>query len=65
MPNNDNPRKEENIVSKMNDMAQIIEELRTAGRRVECAAVLALRQGEIAQEVFIDFRKTVLGCIPV
>ena len=52
-------------MSKMNDMAQIIEELRTAGRRVECAAVLALRQGEIAQEVFIDFRKTVLGCIPV
>ena len=38
MPNNDNPRKEENIVSKMNDMAQIIEELRTAAAAITDAA---------------------------
>ena len=34
MPNNDNPRKEENIVSKMNDMAQTIEELLTAAAAI-------------------------------
>ena len=38
MPNNDNPRKEENIVSKMNDMAQTIEELRTAAAAITDAA---------------------------
>lgn len=38
MPNNDNPRKEEDIVSKMNDMAQTIEELRTAAAAITDAA---------------------------
>jgi hypothetical protein len=38
LPNNDNPRKEENIVSKMNDMAQTIEELRTAAAAITDAA---------------------------
>jgi hypothetical protein len=34
LPRNDNPRKEENDMSKMNDMAQAIEELRNAAAAI-------------------------------
>ena len=38
MPNKDNPRKEENTMSKMSDMAQTIEELRSAATAITDAA---------------------------
>ena len=58
LPNKDNPRKEENAMSKMSDMAQTIEELRSAAAAITEAANLGSTCESLAAPYFFRRSRT-------